>query len=365
MTKKELKAQIRAKRKEISEQVSKGMRSQDAAEVRSINDTLVKLRADLDELEAQLDELEEQEEQERSAMPVMSGDPIPENAQLVNGNIRSGFFYGSGNTAAGAAESRVNGIGAFALRSNESLVSRVPKAERKTLDLGKYVRGAVTGNWNDATEERAAFTTSSTGVIIPQVLSAQVIDMARNVSLFTKAGVPIVPMETNNLTIARVQEHIEELEKEREALENPALIGEYVFLYALAEIVNIRDESLTFEPIHRVLFDTDVSAFIEEFGSQIARIPEEEDYAAMIRRIDAFCSSYLSRYGGSVDYIHNDDSAIEMGSRNGCAALLLPALKKERLFECIVKNGPFPKKSFSIGHASDKRYYMECRKLAD
>ncbi len=135
--------------------------------------------------------------------------------------------------------------------------------------------------------------------------------------------------------------------------------------YALAEIVNIRDESITFEPIHRVLFNTDVSAFVEEFGSQIARIPEEEDYAAMIRRIDAFCSSYLSRYGGSVDYIHNDDSAIEMGSRNGCAALLLPALKKERLFECIVKNGPFPKKSFSIGHASDKRYYMECRKLAD
>ena len=260
MTKKELKAQIRAKNKEISEQISKGMRSQDAAEVRSINDTLVKLHADLDELEAQLDELEEQEEQERSAMPVMSGDPIPENAQLVNGNIRSGFFYGSGNTAAGAAESRVNGIGAFALRSNESLVSRVPKAERKTLDLGKYVRGSVTGNWNDATEERAAFTTSSAGVIIPQVLSAQVIDMARNVSLFAKAGVPIVPMETNNLTIARVaedpvfafKEELAEADESSFTLEPVELKAKTAYGYAYCSLETIHSASNLSEILYQV-----------------------------------------------------------------------------------------------------------------
>lgn len=260
MTRKEIKAQIRAKKKEINEQVSKGMRSQDAAEVRSINDTLVKLRADLDELEAQLDELEEQEEQERSAMPVMSGDPVPENAQLVNGNIRSGFFYGSGNTAAGAAEIHVNGSGAFALRSNESLVSRVPKAERKTLDLGKYVRGAVTGNWNDATEERAAFTTSSTGVIIPQVLSAQVIDMARNVSLFTKAGVPIVPMETNNLTIARVaedpvfafKEELAEADESSFTLEPVELKAKTAYGYAYCSLETIHSASNLSEILYQV-----------------------------------------------------------------------------------------------------------------
>ncbi|MBR6839201.1 MAG: DUF1015 domain-containing protein [Oscillospiraceae bacterium] len=135
--------------------------------------------------------------------------------------------------------------------------------------------------------------------------------------------------------------------------------------FALVEIVNIRDEAITFEPIHRVLFGTDNREFVSKYSSQIARIPNEADYADLIRRTDAFCSDYLARHGGSVDYIHNDDAAIGMGSREGCAAILLPALDKERLFESIVKNGSFPKKSFSIGHAADKRYYMECRKLAD
>ena len=79
--------------------------------------------------------------------------------------------------------------------------------------------------------------------------------------------------------------------------------------------------------------------------------------------MDRFCSDYLNRYGGTVDYIHNDDAALEMGSRENCAAILLPALDKSTLFDSIAKYGPFPKKSFSIGHAEEKRYYMECRKL--
>ncbi len=133
--------------------------------------------------------------------------------------------------------------------------------------------------------------------------------------------------------------------------------------FALVEIVNIRDTSITFEPIHRVLFGTDTGDFVRDFGSSIVRMPAEENYAALIARTDAFCSSYLGSHGGHVDYIHNDDAAIAMGSREGCAAILLPAMEKSQLFDGIIKNGTFPKKSFSIGHASDKRYYMECRKL--
>ena len=133
--------------------------------------------------------------------------------------------------------------------------------------------------------------------------------------------------------------------------------------YALAEIVNICDDSIEFEPIHRVLFGTDPSEFEKKFGSRIAKIPPADNYAALIAETDRFCSEYLKKHGGSVDYIHNDDAAIAMGSREGCAAILLPALNKEQLFDSIVKNGPFPKKSFSIGCSADKRYYMECRKL--
>ena len=137
------------------------------------------------------------------------------------------------------------------------------------------------------------------------------------------------------------------------------------YRYALAEIVNINDASIVFEPIHRVLFGTDTEEFVHQFGSSIARVKQDEgeNYASLISRMDRFCSDYLNQNGGTVDYIHNDDAAIEMGSRENCAAILLPALDKSTLFDSIAKYGPFPKKSFSIGHAVEKRYYMECRKL--
>ena len=135
--------------------------------------------------------------------------------------------------------------------------------------------------------------------------------------------------------------------------------------YALAEIVNINDESIVFEPIHRVLFGTDTAEFVRQFGTQIVRMEkiEGEGYAALIARTDKFCRDYLAVHGGTVDYIHNDDAAVEMGSRKNCAAILLPVLDKTTLFDSIVRDGPFPKKSFSIGHAEEKRYYLECRKL--
>ncbi len=135
--------------------------------------------------------------------------------------------------------------------------------------------------------------------------------------------------------------------------------------YALVELVDINDPSITFEPIHRVLFDTDTSDFIRKFGSSVATVQPSDNYADLILKTDAFCREYLSAHGGRVDYIHNDDAAIEMGRRDNCASLLLPSLDKTKLFESIIKHGPFPKKSFSIGHACDKRYYLECRKLGE
>lgn len=94
------------------------------------------------------------------------------------------------------------------LRNNESFFDRVVTVgeNQNNIDLGKYIRGAVTGKWENADFEKRAFSTSTMGVLIPSVCSAQVIDHARNVSLFTKANVKIAPMETDNLTIARVKD---------------------------------------------------------------------------------------------------------------------------------------------------------------
>ena len=155
--------------------------------------------------------------------------------------------------------------------------------------------------------------------------------------------------------------------------------------FSLVEIVNIHDDAIGFEPIHKVVFDTDPADFIDEaekFWAEQSRLAvkghtlrlvvggeEKKLYVTgltigeLIGKAEEFCQSYMASHGGRIDYIHNDDTAIGMGRREGCAAVLLPAMEKGELFPSIVESGPFPKKSFSIGHAEDKRYYLECRKI--
>lgn len=186
MTKLELKKAIRAKEKEIRELQKRSNESTDVTEVKSIGDQIQAIIDELDELKTQLDELEDQEESERSF------NPFKNCTELRNG--RTVFSTGGA----------VSGSDGLALRSGDSMVSRCTDQSGKNLDLGKYVRGIVTGNWDNATEERSAMTTGSLGAVIPEVLSAKIIDYARNISLFASANVPVYPMESNNLTIGRV-----------------------------------------------------------------------------------------------------------------------------------------------------------------
>lgn len=97
-------------------------------------------------------------------------------------------------------------FGGIALRKGDFLENTIEiNEEERELDIGKYVRGIVTGNWEGAELEKRSITTSTMGTLIPTVLSARIIDVARNKSLFTNADVPIIPMESNNLTISRVK----------------------------------------------------------------------------------------------------------------------------------------------------------------
>ena len=155
--------------------------------------------------------------------------------------------------------------------------------------------------------------------------------------------------------------------------------------FCLAELVNIHDDAVTFEPIHKVLFGTDASAFPAEAAAfwQTAGAetgPEKEirlvtaagektvtvrglTIGQLIGEAESFCLSYCTAHGGTLDYIHNDETALLLGSRPDGAAVLLPRMEKAELFPSIVRSGPFPRKSFSIGHAAEKRYYLECRKI--
>ena len=67
--------------------------------------------------------------------------------------------------------------------------------------------------------------------------------------------------------------------------------------------------------------------------------------------------------GYSVDYIHGADVTDKLGSEDGNIGLFLPAIDKGTFFETIIKDGALPRKTFSMGEANEKRFYMEARKI--
>lgn len=152
--------------------------------------------------------------------------------------------------------------------------------------------------------------------------------------------------------------------------------------YALVELVNLHSPAVTFEPIHRVLFETDAAHWLDAAEHALAAADghgyavtllagaQRRDILARgsslgeaIAALDAFCASYMQAHGGRIDYIHGDDEAVDLAAGDGCCGILMPRMEKEELFTSVLRSGPFPKKSFSIGLGADKRYYLECRKL--
>ena len=168
--------------------------------------------------------------------------------------------------------------------------------------------------------------------------------------------------------------------------------------YALVEIVNIHDEGLTFEPIHRVLFGADpqelVSFIRERLGGTATEVSEpgalealvgeahttrfgfispghktvleSPDPALAVSRLQPVLDEFAGTHPAvSMDYIHGSDEVFRLGQKDGAVAILLPPVEKNSFFSTIAQTGPLPRKSFSMGEASEKRYYLECRKLFD
>ena len=82
-----------------------------------------------------------------------------------------------------------------------------------------------------------------------------------------------------------------------------------------------------------------------------------------IARCEAFMEDYAAGHGGSIDFIHGEAETAALCRKAGRAGLLMPEMHKSDLFPSIIRSGSLPKKSFSIGPARDKRYYLECRKI--
>ena len=168
-------------------------------------------------------------------------------------------------------------------------------------------------------------------------------------------------------------------ERIRETL-TPAQREGHPARYTLAELVDLHEPSIEFEPIHRLLFDTDEQGFLEEAARRFPEAVGDLPFRCMtasgslalsaqgtigqaIAALDAFLQDYALRHGGRIDYIHGMEDAVALGSVPGRAALLMPEMNKRDLFPAIVASGVLPKKSFSIGPALDKRFYLECRRI--
>jgi len=158
--------------------------------------------------------------------------------------------------------------------------------------------------------------------------------------------------------------------------------------YALCELVNLHDDSLEFEPIHRVVFHTDPQAMLDALvraypGSRRGKEPNgaglplrwlcagDEGIITVpsaaarlpVGALQSFLDDYLMDHEGRVDYIHGEDVAREFAARPGNIAFLLPPMAKEELFPSVIHDGVLPRKTFSMGEAHDKRFYLEARKI--
>jgi hypothetical protein len=150
--------------------------------------------------------------------------------------------------------------------------------------------------------------------------------------------------------------------------------------FALVEVNNVYDDAIAFEAIHRVVFGVRVQDMLDKFA---AAMPKGNDYkiicvtangektvsvgasciGELIGGLDSYIENYTSENGGKVDYIHGEDSVRALCAQPDAVGFILPSMGKSDFFETVIKNGLFPKKSFSIGHAKDKRYYVECRSI--
>jgi len=149
---------------------------------------------------------------------------------------------------------------------------------------------------------------------------------------------------------------------------------------ALVELNNVYDNAISFEAIHRVLFNIDSDAFIKAFtdatprgsdytigwvtGAGSGKIGIKADCIGdMLTIMQDFIDEYIKDTDSIVDYIHGEDSTKTLGKGERCVGLILPAMNKSDFFDTVEKSGVFPRKSFSVGHAQDKRYYLECREI--
>ncbi len=153
--------------------------------------------------------------------------------------------------------------------------------------------------------------------------------------------------------------------------------------YALTEIVNIHDSALQFEPIYRVVFGVEPESLINDFvkatgeysgaeaqkftciyGENTREISVKPTAKLAVGTLQAFLDDYIKEHtDAEIDYIHGVASLKKLAARENTVGFIFDGMQKSELFAAVNADGSLPRKTFSMGHADDKRFYVEARKI--
>lgn len=186
----------------------------------------------------------------------------------------------------------------------------------------------------------------------------------------------IFAMGDGNHSLATAKAYYENIKKTL----SPAEAAVHPARYALAEIVNLHDEALVFEPIHRVVFGVSPETVLADFAAfckanEGDNMPQEIPYChkggkgtlRIEKPVSPLAVGTLQRFldekGIKTDYIHGADVVERLGTEEGNMGFLLPSMDKNAFFDTVEADGVLPRKTFSMGEANEKRFYLEARKI--
>ncbi len=208
-----------------------------------------------------------------------------------------------------------------------------------------------------------------------------IVEMAKKYGL-SDTPVLLYAMGDGNHSLATAKEFYEQLKKanpDKDLSNHPAR-------YALAEIVNLHSNALKFEAIHRLVYDVDCDKLISELTSalDLSETKESDQYVICsccgtekklyinkkssnlsVGSLQNFLDGYIKANGGKIDYIHGADTVKSLAEKHNGISFVLPDMDKSQLFPTVIKDGALPRKTFSMGHAEDKRFYIEARKITE
>lgn len=155
--------------------------------------------------------------------------------------------------------------------------------------------------------------------------------------------------------------------------------------FALVELVNLYDSAIEFEPIHRVVFDVDPEKMISALYEYYPETSDEDNggqrteyvYGGRegtlyinggrsnlaVGTVQNFIDDYIAKNGGRVDYIHGADVVKKLSGEPNTMGFLFDGMEKTQLYPTVISDGSLPRKTFSMGEAADKRFYLEAKKI--